>query len=306
MTSTAATRYVLGIDAGSARTLGLLASEAGTVVAEAVGAACHLQTHGELQVEKVLDGIIDNLGGLHPISALCLGLAGVDRPQDEALVKNILRRLGYRDPARVVSDATIALVAGAPERVGIVLLAGAGSLAYGIDRAGKTARAGGYGPVLSDEGSGYWLGLEALRAAVRATDGRGPETVLSGLLFSALGVKTAADLVPLVHEKGLPRNQIATLASAVQKASDRGDAVARGLLEQAAHDLAMAVRSVARRLSFGDTPCPVVLAGSLFRSCPGLNDLLRAALELPQVQPTHLEVEPATGAVVLAREMLKA
>src|SRR5262249_2206978 len=123
---TAAPRYVLGIAAGGTKTLGLLASESGNVVAEARGGGCHLQTRGELEVEKIVSGIIDNLGGLHPISALCLGLGGVERPQDEVAVRNILRRLGYRETSKVVSLAMVALVAGAPERVGIVLVAGTG------------------------------------------------------------------------------------------------------------------------------------------------------------------------------------
>ena len=113
------------------------------------------------------------------VAAVCLGIAGVDRPADEQVIRGILRRLGYRETARVVNDAAIALAAGAPERVGIVVLAGTGSIAYGADRAGRTARAGGYGFLLADEGSGYWLGHQALRAAVRAADGRGPQTLLT-------------------------------------------------------------------------------------------------------------------------------
>lgn len=305
MTAAPTARYVLGIDAGGTRTLGLLASETGTVVAEARGAGCHLQTHGDLQIEKVVGALIENLGGLHPISALCFGLAGAERSQDEALVRTILRRLGYRDASRVVSDATIALVAGSPERVGIVLVAGTGTLAYGVDRTGQSARAGGYGPILSDEGSGYWLGHAALRAAVRAGDGRGPQTLLSSLLYGSLSVQSATDLVSLIHEKGLPRSQVAALAGLVQKGADRGDAVASGLLAEAARELSGCVKAVATRLSFGDEPYPVVLAGGLFRACPSLGERLIALVDLPKAVLTTLEVEPALGAVTLAREMLR-
>jgi N-acetylglucosamine kinase-like BadF-type ATPase len=303
--SAPAPRYVLGIDAGGTKTLGLLASESGNVVAEARGPGCSLQTHGELLIEKVVSGIIDNLGGLHPIAALCLGIGGVDRPEDEVLVRNILRRLGYRETSKVVSHALVALIAGAPERVGVVLVAGTGAIAYGVDRAGKTARAGGLGPMLSDEGSGYWLGREALRAIVRKADGRGPDTALAGFVFSSLGVHSAADLVPLVHEKGLPRYQIAALAGLVQKAKDRGDAVATELLDQAGRELALAVRSVAGALRFGDEPFPVVLAGGVFKACPSLPQLVAASLELPTARLAPLEAEPANGALALAREMLK-
>src|SRR5439155_799730 len=138
-------RYVLGIDAGGTKTVGLLADEQGRIVAEARGSGSNLQTQGELEVEKVFDGIIETLGRDHTISAVCLGIAGVDRPHDEAVIRGILRRLGYRDGVRVVNDGAVALAAGAPARVGIVGLAGTGSIAFGADRTGQelalTARA---------------------------------------------------------------------------------------------------------------------------------------------------------------------
>ena len=129
-------RYVLGIDAGGTKTVGLLADEQGRIVAEARGSGANLQTQGELEVEKVFDGIIETLGRDHTISAVCLGIAGVDRPHDEAVIRGILRRLGYRDGVRVVNDGAVALAAGAPARVGIVVLAGTGSIAFGADRTG--------------------------------------------------------------------------------------------------------------------------------------------------------------------------
>ncbi len=127
-------QYVVGIDAGGTKTVGLLADETGTVVAEARGMGANLQTDGELQVEKVFAEILDTLSGHQPISAVCLGIAGVDRPHDEGVIRSILRRLGHRESARVVNDGAIALVAGAPGRVGIVVLAGTGSICYGADR----------------------------------------------------------------------------------------------------------------------------------------------------------------------------
>ena len=102
------------------------------------------------------------------------------------------------------------------------MLAGTGSICYGADRNGRTARAGGYGFLLADEGSGYWLGHQSLRAAVRAADGRGPETRLQALIFEALEVASVAELIPRVYEKGLPKHRIAALAPLVQTAHDAG------------------------------------------------------------------------------------
>jgi N-acetylglucosamine kinase-like BadF-type ATPase len=298
-------RYVLGIDAGGTKTVGLLADENGHVVSEARAGGANLATHGELQVEKVLDGVIESVVTREPVVAVCLGIAGVDRPSDEAVIRGILRRLGYRAAVRVVNDAVIALVAGAPERSGVVILAGTGSIAYAEHPSGRTARAGGYGYFLADQGSAYWLGHEALRAVVRAVDSRGPETQLTALVLAALGVSSVPDVVPIVYEKGLQRTEVARLAELVQQAADSGDGEAGRILDGGAQELILAGRSVARQVGFGDAPYRVVLAGGAFRACPGLVPRIRAGLGLPGAQPELLAHEPARGAVTLALDFLK-
>jgi N-acetylglucosamine kinase-like BadF-type ATPase len=298
-------RYVIGIDAGGTKTVALLADETGQVLAEARGGGANLQTHGELEVEKVFDEVMDSVRGDRTISAVGLGIAGVDRPHDEAVVRAILRRLGHRETAVVVNDAAIALVAGAPERVGIVVLAGTGSIAYGADRTGKTARSGGFGFLLADEGSGYWLGHQALRAVVRASDGRGPETRITPVLFEELDVSSIDELVPRVYEKGLPKHRIAALAGVVQRAHELGDEVASRLIEAGARELALAARAVARQLDLGDGPFPVVLAGGAFKACPAMVDPLVREIGLPGARPALLERDPAHGAVRLALDLLK-
>jgi N-acetylglucosamine kinase len=299
-------RYVIGIDAGGTKTVGLLADETGQVLAEARGGGANLQTHGELEVEKVFDQIIDELAEGRTIAAVGLGIAGVDRPHDEAVIRGILRRLGHRETARVVNDAAIALVAGAPAGIGIVVLAGTGSIAYGADAKGHTARSGGYGFLLADEGSGYWLGHQALRAAVRASDGRGPATRIVPIVFEALEVSSVGELVPRVYEKGLPKHRIAALAGVVQRARDEGDEVAAVLIDAGARELALAARAVARQLELGDGPFPVVLAGGAFKACPSLVEPLVKHLDLPGARPSLLTLEPARGAVSLALDLLKA
>jgi N-acetylglucosamine kinase-like BadF-type ATPase len=275
------------------------------VLAEARAGGANLQTHGELEVEKVMDGILEELDPTRSrAGAVCLGIAGVDRPQDEQVIRGILRRLGYRERARVVNDAAIALAAGAPDRVGIVVLAGTGSIAYGADGSGRSVRAGGYGFLLADEGSAYWFGHQALRLAVRAADGRGPETLLRPLLFEALDVTSVQDLVPRVYERGLPKHRIAALAPQVQKARDQGDPLAADLIERGAQELALAARAVAARLDFGGREHPVVLAGGAFKACPAMVPPLEKALGLPGARLAPLQVEPALGAVALALELL--
>lgn len=296
-------RHVVGIDAGGTKTVGLLADEQGNVVARVRAGGANLQTHGELEVEKVFDRVLEELGA-RDVAALCLGIAGVDRPRDEHVIRNILRRLGHRENALVVNDAVIALTAGAPDGVGIVVLAGTGSIVYGADRSGATARAGGYGFLLADEGSGYWFGHQALRAVVRDADGRGEPTLMKDLVFEALGVTSVAELVPLVYVKGLPKHRIAALARFVQQAASGGDALARRLIDQAGVELIAAVKAVAAQIDLSGAPWPMLLAGGVFTACPDLVDAVLGRLDLPGAIGGKLKEEPARGALRLALQMV--
>lgn len=295
-------RCVIGLDAGATKTVGLLADERGHVLAQARGGGANLQVQGEAQLEAVFRAILADLGEVGTAQALCVGLAGVDRPADEATLREILARLGF-PKARIVNDAVIALAAGSPSRTGIVVLSGTGSIAYGVDATGAHARAGGFGSLLGDEGSGYWLGNQVLRAIVRASDGRGPETRLTGMVLDALGIASTDELVPLVYEQHLPRSAVARLASRVERARAQGDGVASELLGRAAQELVLAAQAVARKLKF-DAPYSVVLAGGVFSACPSLGRLVIDRLGLPLGRPTVLDREPAMGAVALALDLL--
>src|SRR5262245_60247430 len=131
-------RHVIGIDAGGTSTVGLLADDKGHILRDARAGGANLVVHGELGVEKVLYQVLDALDSPAPAAA-CLGIAGADRPGQLELLQGVLRRLGLRQGVRVVNDAVVALVAGAPAGIGIVVVAGTGAIAYGVDPAGTTA-----------------------------------------------------------------------------------------------------------------------------------------------------------------------
>ena len=296
-------RYVIGIDAGGTKTVGLLADETGKVITKARGAGANLVVHGELAVEKVLHQIIEDLEAPEPVSAVCLGMAGVDRDEERELIRGVLRRLRLPHALRIVPDPLIALVAGAPQGIGIAVVAGTGSIAYGVDPTGQTARAGGWGYLLGDEGSAFWLGHAAIRHGIRAHDGRGPATTLLDRIAEKLELEIPEGLVKWFYDQELSRHRVAALASVVEEAANDGDEAASDLLNQAAQHLARAGRSVARQLDFED-PFPFVQAGGVFRACPSLHDRVESSLALPQAESVRLDGEPATGAVTLAIELL--
>src|SRR3954467_9778529 len=142
--------HVLGIDAGGTKTVCHLIDEHGNLLVETRRGGANLQAAGELHVEKVLHDVMEDAlagRGIVP-AAICLGIAGVDRPDDSATVRSIMRRIGYMARVVVVNDALVALEAGAPGAAGVVIISGTGSIAYGRNSRNEGARAGGWGHVL--------------------------------------------------------------------------------------------------------------------------------------------------------------
>src|SRR5262249_35747438 len=286
------------------KTVCLLADGRGEILAEARRGGANLQAVGELEVEKVLHEVMEEaLADRAAVpGAICLGIAGVDRPDDARVVRGIMRRIGYKARCLVVNDALVALEAGAPDQPGVVVIAGTGSIAYGRNDRNQAARAGGWGYMLGDEGSGYWIGRAALRAVLRESDRRGPETRLTELLLAYYGVTRPQDLIHQVYYGTLRPAAISALAQCVMSAFRDGDQVAIGILRGAADQLESSALSVARRLELVGSEYPFVLSGGIFRAVPWLEEELARRLPLasPRSRTVLLDVEPAVGAVRLA------
>jgi N-acetylglucosamine kinase len=300
---------VLGIDVGGTKTVCLLADDDERVIAEGREEGANLQGAGELALEKVLHSVMEaTLEGAGVIpSSICLGIAGVDRAADEAVVRSIMSRIGYKARILIVNDALIALQAGVGHAAGIVIVSGTGSIAYGRNEAGEAARAGGWGYVLGDEGSGYWIGRLALRAVVRHADGRGRVTSLTPRLLAHFGVARATELIQKIYHEDLGPRSIAATAKYVQLARDEGDMVANGILNRAADELMTAATAVMTRLELAQRDFTFVLAGGMFHALPWLSNQMQLLLPAlaPQSKVMRLNHEPALGAVRLAVAELK-
>jgi N-acetylglucosamine kinase-like BadF-type ATPase len=296
--------HVLGIDVGGSKTVCLLADEQGQIVASGREEGANLQGAGELALEKVLHTVMEKTIADREVrpAAICLGIAGVDRAADEAVVRSIMKRIGYKAKILVVNDALIALQAGIGDGPGIVIVSGTGSIAYGRNSTGEAARAGGWGYVLGDEGSGYWIGRLALRAVVRHADGRGRPTGLTPKLLGHFHAQRAAELIHKIYHEEVGPRAIAALAKYVQDARDEGDVVASAILAQAADELITAGTAVMTRLDLQQQAFTFVLAGGMFHAVPWLCDQLN--LLLPSLAPLsktmRLETDAAMGAVQFA------
>lgn len=296
--------HVLGIDVGGTKSVCLLADADGRIVGEGYGPGGNLQTSGESGLEAVLRQVVDAAidGRTVAPAAICLGIAGVDREDEARAVRHVVARIGFTSRTVVANDALIALVAGAGDAPGIVIIAGTGSIVYGRNAQNVAARAGGWGHIIGDEGSGYWIGREALTAVVRAVDGRGRATELTAAVLAHFGLDDLSGLPRIVYDRELPRMSVAALGPVVQRARDAGDEVAALILGRAAAELALATRSVAGRLEMIDGAFRVVLAGGVFGVVPWLAEELprRLAVIAPRCDVQILRGEPAAGAVRIA------
>jgi N-acetylglucosamine kinase-like BadF-type ATPase len=296
--------HVLGIDAGGSKTVALVTDANGAVIGEGRAGGANLQTEGELQVEKVLHEVIERAmnGRYTPPEAVCLGMAGVDRESDGRLIRDIMRRLGFRQNTLIVNDALIALVAGAGANPGVVVISGTGSIAFGVSHRGLAARAGGWGPTLGDEGSGYWIGRRALEAVVRDVDGRGPKTALTERVLEFFSLSRPELLVSEIYHQPHGRRAIASLAPEVDRARLEGDLVAGEIMTDAANELATAAGSVITRLDMRGEQFPILLAGGMLKRSEWLAaEVSRRMAEVaPRSEVLPLTEEPVIGAVRLA------
>ncbi len=320
--------FFLGIDGGGTRTTAWLADENGHILARSVsGPANPLKVGFEAAQRGLLRatrlalrraGLRSSAAALcerrrqpaaagrrHSIPALdavCVGLAGVDRPQVHRQLYAWLRR---SIPARfhlLTSDAAIALRAAIGDSPGIIVISGTGSIAYGRDDHGRVLRSGGWGVSFDDAGSGYDLGYKAIVAALRDYDGRGRYTQLSAKVCQTLKIPDIAQVVL----KSLTPREIAALFPLVLEAARRRDFVARELCEQAGQDLADLAVALLKRLGWLRRVIPVVCAGGIFRSSARIRrsfarHLHRAA---PQARVLLLRHPAVEGALALARDLV--
>ena len=182
-------RFFLGIDGGGTKTVGLLAHRAGRILAKAESGASNYHAVGEEETKQVLSDVVSQLiadaDAVLESCTCCLGLAVVASSVDKEIIGRICDEIGLPENRILTHDARIALIGGAEKLSGVIIIAGTGSIVYGINTAGQEAQAGGWGHLLGDEGSGHDIARRALQAVVRAADGRGVPTQLSSILPDA-------------------------------------------------------------------------------------------------------------------------
>jgi N-acetylglucosamine kinase-like BadF-type ATPase len=236
------------------------------------------------------------------VAAACLALAGADRSVEQQQIRSWAEDRNLASRLTISSDAVSVLYAASNEGVGIALIAGTGSLAFGRNAKGESARCGGWGGLFGDEGSGYQIALAALRAAAHAADGRGPQTTLLPSLLDHFKINDPSELIPVIYSEQTDRSAIAKLAPIVFAASESGDAAAAEIVDSAADELKEMVSVLATRLGLAGGPFALAVTGGVLLHQPTIVDKLRCRLTesgLDRVELTPVQ-EPAIGALAIA------
>lgn len=301
--------YIIGIDGGGTKTVGILATTTGQHLSEVESGPANYHVVGETRTQVVLKDIVEALhekSGIPPTSAVrfCLGMAGLGRPADREVIGQICDELGMCENRILTHDAHIALVGGTEKQEGVLVISGTGAIVYGINAEGREARASGWGYLLGDEGSGYDLAIKGLQAVARAADGRGDRTELTDRILHRLELSEPSELIRWVHAAS--RDAIAQLAEVVFDTTQATDPVAAGIVDEAADELVCAAVSVIKQLKFTE-PFDIVLSGGNLIHQTMFADKLRHRFariqtEASVILPKH---QPAYGAVLLAQAELE-
>lgn len=299
---------VLGLDGGGSSTVAHVVSHLGKTIGSAEVGPSNIKAIGEeaglLAIGNAMR-LAMSQAGVDRVQTACLGLAGLDHEDDRRRVERWCERQNIADRLILVNDAELVLAAGTPHGWGVALISGTGSIGVGRNSLGQTARAGGWGHLFGDEGSGYSTATAALRLVARRFDGRHGlswrEDPLSLALCHATDVTDPSGLVSRIYSPEFDRARIAKLAAVVVRTSQDDARSGRDLLEPAGRALAQIALAVVRRLNLTPEALPIALSGGFLLSAPVVEHTLIETLQAAGYTPLTARVEePVVGAVQIA------
>jgi N-acetylglucosamine kinase-like BadF-type ATPase len=308
------TTYVIGMDGGGTKTAAILADGDGNIIAEHLAGPSNFQIIGVEKTAKILFELIESCcESAHCIASqlrsITIGLTGAGRAVDQKRMAKGLQNYAASRRVRlkklaIESDARIALEGAFKGAPGIILIAGTGSIAFGKDVKGSVHRVGGWGRILGDEGSGFFIGRLGLTAVTRQLDGRSSATKLTEMVAKQFGLKDQIDIITEVYRNNF---DIASIAPVVMEAAMKNDEVSRAIIRTASIELSEHVKSLAAKLrssNRGTVKEKISLAfiGGLIANNTILSEAVRNQIEL-EVSDIHIlppMAPPVYGAVLMA------
>lgn len=303
--------FWLGVDGGGTNCRAAIIGDGGEVIGEGrAEAANHIRVGMETAINHVVEAVAQasQQAGveLPEITAACVGLAGVSHPDHHRLMLAALKEALPISDITLETDARVALAGATGNKAGVVIIAGTGSIACGINSRGRFARAGGWGPAMGDEGSGSYIGRRALESVVMSYDYRGEPTNMMEPILRHFGVSSPPELPPVIYDDpDSAMREIAQLSKIAVEAAQKGDKVARGILKDAAKELAVATIAVIEQLRMERDDFQVAYVGGVFEAGELILDPLREEIQrfaphatvAPPIEP------PVIGAARMATRM---
>jgi len=304
-------KFLIGFDCGATKTECALADIEGNIICSANGKPSNILVIGTDNAARNILSLLDKFKNeldftRAEIEKIVIGAAGAGRKEDAERLRKVVADSASAKgiiikSITVVSDAQIALEGAFPNKAGCILIAGTGSIIYGKDKEGNVFRAGGFGRLIGDEGSGYSIGRKALEAAAGFFDGRGEKTLIVKLIADKYFIKAPDDLISKVYKEDL---DIASVAQIVLTAAKEGDKIALNILAEESNQLIELIKAMMKKMNTGELN--VSTAGSLISNNNVYSDLLLKKIKtyLPSVKVINAEHSPVEGAIIIAKEML--
>lgn len=310
--------YVIGIDGGGTKTVGMICHVNGTVCSEATVGSTNPNSLGYETVENEIKKLLELLKGQAPekfenVSCLFAGMSGVDRDQDKIKMVQIYQKyLPKNSLIKVDNDALNALYSGTLGEPGVVNISGTGAITFGINEDHIRARVGGWGFMLNDPGSGFSIGKRALVAIFDEYDGFGEKTLLTTLILSHLKLEKPPELISIIYDFRKTRETIASLSKIVVQAAEQNDRVAKEILQQAGIEMGLAIKRLVEKL-YKDKKIegiedrkreiPIVLTGGIYQNSEWFIHNIKDILSSFQYTKPKLilpELPPVAGSVIAA------
>ncbi|WP_442601773.1 BadF/BadG/BcrA/BcrD ATPase family protein [Paenibacillus sp. KN14-4R] len=301
--------YVAGLDGGGTKTAVHVMDADGLVVHTFTSGAINYNGQDEASVNASLQFIFQTIaevcGGLEHCAQVCIGAAGVSNPTVITRLEASVRECGYQGELLITGDQETALCGAHEREYGMIVIAGTGSICYGKNEVGLTCRAGGYGHLIDDEGSGYSIGRDLLSLLVRTNDGRTAASVVPQMIYEQLQMESVQQIIKFVYDKSTNKKDIAALAPILTRACDQGDEAALAIAEKSAQSLFELIVPVAEKLSLQQGS--LGMAGSVLLHNTYVQAAFRDKLKraYPNMTCIPARKDAASGAALMALNRLR-
>jgi len=309
--------YLLGVDGGGTKTTVQIADCNGRLMTEKKSGSSNYKSVGvenaKININNAVLGAIRNIKISDNIffKSSCFGLAGNDSKEDASIYHKIIfnSKIGsYLNPLNTIicNDTRIGLAAGSNSKNGVMIICGTGSNCFGINEEGREAKVNGWDYILGDEGSGYEVGIKALRALMRAYDGRGESTLLSKTILEDLKIKNVTELIRWAYGYCFSKDKIAAIAKTVCRTAEMKDDISIKILKEEVYEAFISIKAVVKKLNLIEKEFDLVFVGSVFKCEKYFKNVLIDKLKekFPKINIIPLTKKPVEGAIKLALKNL--